>query len=265
MDVAHITRPFERMGARVELFDFLREPRRIAVNIVRDGKGQKFSISAGRDVRVIVPQVQPDRRHLLLVCKLEGPRATHAYLCGHDEREWFAAAVPNRQGVSDVRTAMEALMPPEVRHEAAVRGVAGRTVGSRRTAAYRRQGEWFFIPREDLQVPAALVRRNEMLQRGNGTPHFAEFGYRVGGEPVYAHQEYRHGLWVSAEEHARVLEQHPRFRRLSWRSARANMRLHVKGRIRHPDHATIDLWCWHLVVVNTEHSAPGMAHLRFVD
>ena len=63
----------------------------------------------------------------------------------------------------------------------------------------------------------------------------------------------------------RVLQEHPRFRKLSWRVAQTNMVLHVKGRIRHPDHATIDLWFWHQVVMNTEHRAAGMEHLQFID
>jgi len=40
------------------------------------------------------------------------------FLCGHDERHWFVAAVPGR-GVSNVRTAMEALKPAAVRLESA--------------------------------------------------------------------------------------------------------------------------------------------------
>ncbi|HYE62928.1 MAG TPA: hypothetical protein VD997_13110 [Phycisphaerales bacterium] len=264
-DAIHLTRPFERMGARVRLSTFTNDPRRISVNILRDRKGQFFTVAAGDGVRLCVPQVQEDKRHLLLVCKVLGTDSVHKYLCGHDEREWFAAAVPEDRGVSDVRSAMAALMPPEVRAEAAKRGVKGRELGSRHTEAYRRQGEWFFLPREGFTVDDEFVNRNEMLSRGGGKPHFAEFGYRTGGENVYSNRDYMRGEWLSEQRYRRLMTEYPELARRNWMSARINMRVYVKGRIRHPDHATINLWCWHEVLMNTENRAAAMQHLRFID
>jgi hypothetical protein len=156
-------------------------------------------------------------------------------------------------------------MPAEVRKEIGLRGVRGRDYASRNTPAFRRQGEWFFVPREGLSVRADYVNRNEMLQRGRGKPHYAEFGYRIGGDTVYATPSYMNGQWISVERFQRLVKEQPELGRLSWRTARANMQVYVKGRVRHPDHATINLWCWHEVLMNTESTAPAMKHLAFVD
>jgi hypothetical protein len=39
----------------------------------------------------------------------------------------------------------------------------------------------------------------------------------------------------------------------------------VKGRIRHPDHKTIELAGWHQVLMNTEHQSAAMQNLAFLD
>ena len=43
------------------------------------------------------------------------PDRKDKFLCGHDERHWFVAGVPERAPVSNVVTAMEALKPDVVR------------------------------------------------------------------------------------------------------------------------------------------------------
>ena len=41
--------------------------------------------------------------------------------------------------------------------------------------------------------------------------------------------------------------------------------VYVRGMVRHPDHATIKLPYWHLVVMNTETRAAAMEHVAFLD
>jgi len=266
-DTLHITRPFERMGARVEVVPFA--PRRgiaggrVRVDIVTDHRGQKFSLAVHPSVRLCVPDAQPGQRHLLLNCVVEETSQRHKYLCGHDEREWFAAAVPNRPGISSVRTAMEALKPDLVRQEIVRRGVHPGEYASRSTAAYRRQGEWFFIPQEGMRFPAGLVLRNEALRRGNGKAHWAELAYRTGGEFVYFNAEHPQGL--TELEYKALIGRNPRLKHGRWRTGRRGAELFVKGRIRHPDHQTITLECWHQVRMNTENESASMRHLAFID
>jgi hypothetical protein len=262
MDGIHITRPFERMGARVEVAQTVGH-RVVRVDIVKDRHGQKFSILAGSSVRLVVPDVQPVQRHLLLNCFVLDTGERHKFLCGHDEREWFAAAVPNRNGVSGVRTAIEALKPGRVRWAIQQRGVHPSEYASRKTAAYKRQGEWFFIPDEKLLVPQSLVRRNERLARNDrGKPHWADLGYRTGGETVYITDKLPGG---ATYERYRKLIERPQWAKARWTTAQRNAGLYVKGRIRHPDHATIILDCWHMVQMNTENESVAMRHLAFID
>jgi hypothetical protein len=46
---------------------------------------------------------------------------------------------------------------------------------------------------------------------------------------------------------------------------RRNPGVYVKGRIRHPDHATITLHVWHRVVMNTEGQSKAMRNVAFLD
>ena len=50
-----------------------------------------------------------------------------------------------------------------------------------------------------------------------------------------------------------------------WRKMVRDARVYVKGRVRHPDHATITLQGWHEVVMNTETQAAAMRHVAFLD
>jgi len=44
-----------------------------------------------------------------------------------------------------------------------------------------------------------------------------------------------------------------------------NAGVYVRGRIRHPDHATIRLHGWHRVLMNTESQAKAMRSVAFLD
>jgi hypothetical protein len=44
-----------------------------------------------------------------------------------------------------------------------------------------------------------------------------------------------------------------------------NAAVYVRGRIWHPDHKTVVLRCWHRVLMNTEHMAPGRSNVTFLD
>jgi hypothetical protein len=46
---------------------------------------------------------------------------------------------------------------------------------------------------------------------------------------------------------------------------RRNPGVYVRGRVRHPDHATITLPGWHRVVMNTEAQSRAMRNVAFLD
>ena len=62
-----------------------------------------------------------------------------------------------------------------------------------------------------------------------------------------------------------MLGKKPEAKRWNWRPMRRDATAYVKGRIRHPDHATINLIEWHRVVMNTENQARAMRHVVFLD
>lgn len=255
---------FEKMGARAKLTPLLlpRQSSGFSVNIGRDKLGAFFGISAGKDIvnGIEVLDIQPHLRHLLLL--IRDQTVKHKFLCGHDERDWFAAAVPEIYGVSNVRTAMEALKPAEVLAAQTRKNVKMRYRNRRRNDAFIRQGEWFFIPAPDVEPPKWVILCNEPLLRGRGKPHMAEFVYRYGGTPVYVSHKYSNGISEAT------------FRQLVWSGKavandfqlrRLDPKVYVKGRITHADHKTVLLNGWHHVIPNTENRAASMRHLAFID
>jgi hypothetical protein len=255
-----LERRFAAMGARLKVAEgpWRGEPR---IDIRVDARGEYFDLrfAAGdRGVDLEVVDVQPRDRHLLLLARVGGEKSK--FLCGHDERHWFVAAVPEAErGVSGVVTAKAALQPPAVR--ALVQRTRPKDPFRRRNAAYVRQGEWFFVPAARIDPPDALVLRDEPLSRGRGTPHVMQFAHRRGGNVVYVNR--RHPAGISEARFARLS---PDQRRSGgWARLVRDPEVYAKGAVRHPDHATIRLADWHRVLMNTEQGAQAMRHVAFID
>jgi hypothetical protein len=141
-----------------------------------------------------VLQTDKRDRHLLLFVRPTDGKAAR-FLCGHDEREWFVAAVPG--GASSVVQAKEALKPLPIRARQSQLEVPTRLRNRRKNAAFRRQGEWFFVPASAWRrdpVNEKYVLSNEPLRRGAGKAHIVEQLYRVAGELVYVCPKYPNGV-----------------------------------------------------------------------
>jgi len=270
-----LERKFEAIGARATVrfeeprfVEFSREMIVPRLDIREDGKGEYFDIhyfGRGTPAPLDVVDCHPRERHLLLLARAE---RKSKFLCGHDERHWFVAAVPEAsRGVATVPTAMEALRPEPVLHRMASERIAGEQRFSRKNRAFRRQGEWFFLPEPGLVVDPKLVLRNEPLSRGAGSkPHRMEFAYRLGGTTVYVNQRYPIGM-AQAEYAALSEEDRREAERLGgrFRIMTRDPLLYARGRIAHADHATITLNVWHRVVMNTENNALARQHVAFLD
>lgn len=261
---------FARIGARLKLADIetfgpIRST--VSLDIRSDRKGEFFEIlnRVGTDggIEIAVLDVQPDDRHLLLlVRRTEGEK--QKFLCGHDERHWFVAAIPESAPVGTVASAKEALKPPEVQEAQARLRLGASARGQRKNAAYRRQGEWFFLPAPDVKVDPSLVLRNEPIRRGNGgKPHWVDFCYRTGGEQVHVCRRYPNG--VLPHDYQKLIDANPSARSWGWRVMRRNAEVYVRGRVRHADHRTITLHGWHRVLMNTESQARAMQSVAFLD
>jgi hypothetical protein len=276
MNAKNIESKFAIMGARLKVREIPSrwrqgnrewiDPADFAVDIRRDGAGEFFELrvpthlSETLDVSVI--QAEPKQRHLLLFVRKSGDKPQlDRFLCGHDEREWFVAAVPG--GASSVRQAMDALQPKDVRDALTQNHVSSRKRYARKNRAFRRQGEWFFVPEPSFVVDQKLVLRNEPLRRGGGKPHLVEQLYRTGGETVHVCS--RHPNGVTPDEYRSILRGQPDANRWGWQVMRRNPGVYARGTVRHSDHATITLPFWHRVVMNTETQSRTMAKVAFLD
>lgn len=279
MNTKQIESKFTAIGARLKVREFptRRFPVAVrlqqnstqpnyAIDIRRDRHGEFFELRVPDNLRdsldATVLQAEAKDRHLLLLVRRTGrsPQLDR-FLCGHDEREWFVAAVPG--GASTVSQAMDALQPKVV-HDALVRNrVSSRERHSRKNRAFRRQGEWFFVPEPTLAVDEKLVLRYEALRRGRNKPHMVEQLFRKGGETVHVCR--RHPNGVTPDEYRSILQRDPDAGSWSWQVMRRNPEVYVRGAVRHSDHKTITLPFWHRVAMNTETQTRTMANVAFLD
>jgi hypothetical protein len=269
MNATNLFTRFSRIGVRLKVTD--RPSRRVRVldgaislDVREDREGEFFEVAhaPGVDPEVVVLDARPADRHLLLLVRQGSEK--QKFLCGHDERHWFVAAVPESAPVGTVRQAKEALKPTEVLTAQARQGLRAKARNRRKNAAFRRQGEWFFLPVSGLHVKESEVLHNEPLVRaGGGKPHLMEFCYRTGGEVVWVCRHHPNGVTVSKYE--RILADVPGAKAWGWRSMRRNPAVFVRGRVRHADHKTIVLHGWHQLFKNTEGQSKAMRSVAFLD
>ncbi len=240
-----LCRHFSRIGARLKI----QEPRawqsvKVRIDVGRDRSGEFFDIRRIDDVVPEILDVQPASRHLVLMVR-DG-EFKNKFLLGHDERHWFAAAVPG-DGVHDVRTAIASLRPTEIEGRRAVR-----------------QGEWFFVPEPGVKQDDAVIHRNEPLSRGAGSkPHVCEELMRRGGVEVMVSSKYPTGVTLLAYE--RLIATNPKARQMSWRRMTRDAEVYARGEVRHRDHKTIHLYGWHRVYMNRERFARHAPQIAFLD
>ena len=159
MDTNLLKTKFEKLGARAAIRPLVRNPWRpapgpVVIDIGHDRHGEFFDIQADDHADVEVLDVQPRDRHLLLMVRQAAdhpglPEETKdKFLCGHDERHWFVAGVPEKAPVSTVVTAKEALKPDAVRdREQGKRGSRRNGFGARRTCSFAKASGSSFRPR----------------------------------------------------------------------------------------------------------------------
>ncbi len=265
---------FEKLGARVTIRPLVQNRWRpasgpVVIDIGQDRRGEFFDIQAAADADVAVIDVQPRDRHLLLMVRQAADRASDPdrkdkFLCGHDERHWFVAGIPETAPVSNVITAKESLKPDLVRNmESGKKGKRKKRL-RRKTDTFIRQGEWFFVPVTDVQINENLILTHEPISRGRGSkPHMCEFLYRDGGTTVYVCGRYPNGLVTSV--YRQLLKKNPQASKWNWRAMQRDPVVFIRGKVSHPDHATIRLDGWHRVAMNTENQSRAMASVAFLD
>ena len=246
MNTQPIESGFAQMGARVKVREIPSRwtqgdrswisPQDYALDIQRDGKGEFFELRVpthlSETLDVTVMQSEPKQRHLLLFVRKPGDKPQlDRFLCGHDEREWFVAAVPG--GASSVRQAMDALQPEAVRQAlASHQGLVTNKRYSRKNRAFRRQGEWFFVPEPSLVVDRQARPAQRTASPWGGKPHLVEQLFRTGGETVYVCSKHPNGLTARRNTSA-CCKSNPSAARWGWRMMRRNPGVYARGTVRH--------------------------------
>ncbi len=268
---SNLEKTFEKIGAAVSVVfvtnhrtrgrvTLEQPPARLNV-ITKKGK-ELFEIAIRKDVAdrldLSVLEVLPKDRHLVLLSKQlndKGDVVTkNHFLCGHDERHLFVASV---ESVTTVAAAKTSLKPEEILHNET--GLNARKRNRRKTKAFKRQGEWFFIPSDINPAPNRILREEPLIRDRLSKPHTAQFAYRIGGESVVVCSQYPDGL--TQREYEELLARMPKVKQYGWRHMRRNPSVYVRGRIKHADHATIVLDSWHRVLINTERRSASVSFL----
>ena len=146
------------MGARFKLTREAKFPRArlqdSAMDIDHDSHGDFFALrvpeTLDASLDVTVMQSESTTFHLLLLVRKGEGRKTvkDRFLCGHDERHWFVAAVPG--GASSVSQAKEALKPRRLtgtgtaglNRARVTRGKTARSAGKGNGSSSKRLASW---------------------------------------------------------------------------------------------------------------------------
>ncbi|MBN2712336.1 MAG: hypothetical protein JXR97_07880 [Planctomycetes bacterium] len=262
----NVKEKFEAMGARliVTPADQIRprmRPRDYRVDIVQRRRHECYHLILGEralDLDFRVRDLRKSERHLVLqVLRRYSQEERETYLCGHDERHWFVAGVPN--GIGQVNDAKQASKPKAVQEREQQLRLKGKKKHRRKNEAFIRQGEWFFVPDTRFDAGNLPVLWKEPIRRGRGSPHVVEFLCRAGGERVYVCRSYPNG--ISEKSYKELIERKPAMRSAGWRVMVRDAAVYARGCIRHKDHATVKLNGWHRVYVNGEIMPEPMAFL----
>ncbi|MEW5740644.1 MAG: hypothetical protein AB1938_17075 [Myxococcota bacterium] len=236
----------------------------VQLDIARDRRGERFRMWPGASTNRVVVQGVDRRLHQLVLLvdepkhrflaeiprwtvpdrpvvrkeghrrwvSMETPGQKRHFLLGLDEAHLFIAQLP--RGLSSVDRAREALKGREVAR--AERDAPFRTI---------RQGEWFLIALDAPRVaalddvarlaPHLVAHRRGIAQAAlwnrAGRPHVADEVLVLRAEQLLARSV--------GEAVARSV-------------ALARPGVYVRGKVKHPDHATVELKSWRLALPNAE-------------
>ncbi len=262
----HIQKKFQELGVECVVEETSLRNQSATIDVVKTKElGEHFQIRINKEMKDMlnlqVIDFNKKDRHLLLLIQEKVDDAQNGgkfhrnnkVLCGHDERQWFSANVED--DAVNIKTAMETLKPDVV--QKVQKKERRKNRNKRHNKAFKRQGEWFFVPAELPEPHPYEILKNEPIQRPRGTPHIVEEVYRTGGRSVWVHPQLAPN-GVGRERMERIADGNPLIRQ-QFRNMRSGARVFARGKIRHPDHKTIKLQGWHEVHMSTESTAAGPA------
>jgi hypothetical protein len=255
---------FLRAGARLSIRQLdaqtsSRFQRPMRIDIRLDEMGEYFDIQAASDVGLAAIDVQPRDRHLLLAAW--NRFGADRFLCGHDERHWFVAALPNAPLALNIEAAKEALKPQRVQRQER-RKHKGKH--RRKTDVYMRQGEWFFIPCPHASIDRRRIVSDGLLRRSPASkPHICSYLYED-GEREYECDRYPK-LAFFETEYRHILRTRRKAKQWNWRALAFRPDVYVKGTVEHEDHSPLLLDVWHRVELNRETDKLTMSRMIYRD
>src|SRR5262249_16437900 len=147
------------------------------------------------------------------------------FLWGHDERHWFAAALPAAGDVGDVESAKAALKPELVQTLERRKRCGKRP---RHSDVSMRQGEWFFIPCRHASIDWDRVIEGGQLVRGAGSkPHCCEFLFEDGDREFVCNRYPK--LAFFEPEYREILKTRRKAKRWNWRPLPFDPDVYVRG------------------------------------
>jgi hypothetical protein len=272
MERQWLEKQFEKMGARITIRKGT-SPRGavLRMNVSVDRGGEHFTLTIHPDVDDSEIQLQvldydPKLKQMLLFVR--SPRmvsertpissrvssvrqvrssnkndmTTERLLVGRDEMHWFVAGVTVS---NNIREAFRLLRPQAVTVSAEKSGVKTKEWRKRKTKGFVRQGEWFFVPIHFQENKDTIIHKNEPITRPTGgKPHYVEEVVRKGGETVYMSGD----ILITEKEYKQL----PNNERYKYAQRTRGAIVLGRGKVKHPDHHTINLVGWHEVHLSTE-------------
>lgn len=247
---------FEKIGASAKVRDlsdnrFNENDFEIDIVSVKGREMFDIAVKANSENDFQVLQIDKIGRHLLLKVNRQ------KFLCGHDERHWFVSEV--LETASNINDAKEKMKPGNVLVSQVKRNVKSKNKNKRRNKSFLRQGEWFFIPSSETEFNENLILRKEPIRVGRSRPHIVDEIVRTGGETVYVSTEYPNG--ITEEEKEIEIKLNSAVLRIPFKTMRRNAGVFGRGKVRHPDHGTIELKGWHTISLSSEIRGRNVAFL----
>lgn len=252
-------------------------PNDITIDVRKIGRKEVFILDTydNNNLEVKIINTNKDIQHLLLMVidvsmkrtDTSGKPRITKFLCGHDEKHWFVASIPESAYATNVKDALHALKPQEVIRAQKKVKCKKKNRNKRKNNGYIRQGEWFFVPADVCIDKNTIIHKNEPLSRGRGSkPHIVQELFRKNGIDVHVHNNYAPN-GITETTYKEFQKEHPEYfkRKSEWRKMVRDAEAYCRGYVRHPDHKTIHLKGWHRVYMNTENKSWAQRLVVFLD
>ena len=263
MNAHNLNKAFAAIGARVRVSKRSRMFNSALLRVDKDKTGEYVSIIVDKerphlpfnihiaDINKTLKQltlsltyVRYQGRYVYYDFKISNfARTVEHFLIGKDECHLFIASV--KSNIS-VKHAFAELRPLDAHTALTANGVKDKSWCKRKTKAYIRQGEWFFIPATPPSESIPVIHKKEPI--GNvRSPHIVDELMRFGGQKVYVNGT---EVLTLSEFKALAYEEQKNY------SERVrDAQVFARGYVRHADHKTIYLEGWHEVHMNREVTA----------